>query len=103
MQVVQNLRDRARKQKDKVLAQLASRMASTVKLSNGADVFAEIKADIEASIAKLQDEQAADATQTAYCDKEMKETREKVAAKEARIQKHNTKIDKRTTNSKKAK
>merc|ERR1740138_157295 len=77
-------------------------MASTVKLSTGKDVFAEIKADIEASIAKLQDEQAADATQTAYCDKELKETKEKVAAKEARIQKHNTKIDRRTSNSKKA-
>jgi len=65
-------------------------MASTVKLSNGADVFAMIKDDIEASIAKLQDEQAADATQTAYCEKEMKESKEKVAAREAKVEKHNT-------------
>merc|ERR1740138_1497849 len=78
-------------------------MASTVKLSTGKDVFAEIKADIEASIVKLEDEQAADATQTAYCEKEMKESKEKVAARTAKVEKHNTKIDKKSSDSQQAK
>jgi len=99
LQIVQHLRDKARKKKDKVLAQLASRMASTVKLTNGEDVFDKIKADIEASIVSLQEEQAADATQTAYCDKEMKETKEKVASRDAKVEKHTTKIDKKSSDS----
>merc|ERR1719337_414323 len=85
-QVVHHLRDLARKHKDANLAQMASRMASTVALSSGLDVFAKIKANIEDSIAQLEQEQAADATQTAYCDKEMSETKEKVASSEAKIQ-----------------
>jgi len=101
--VVQRLRDVARKQKDEVLAQIASRMASTVALHSGEDVFTMIRNDIEDSIAKLQDEQAADATQTAYCDKEMKEAKEKVAARTAKVEKHTTKIDKKTSSSKRVK
>merc|ERR1719506_918705 len=99
-QVVHHLRDLARKHKDANLAQIASRMASTLALSSGLDVFAKIKANIEDSIAQLEAEQAADATQTEYCDKEMAEAKEKVAAKEAKIQKHTTKIDTKTSSSK---
>jgi hypothetical protein len=100
---VHHLKDLARKHKDEALAQLASRMASTAALSSGLDVFTKIKANIEDSIAKLEEEQAADATQTAYCNKQLAEAKEKVVAKEAKIEKHTTKIDKRTSSSKRVK
>jgi len=99
------LRNLARKHNDQVLAQLASRMASTVTMSSsvGEDVFAKIKEMIVSDIAKIQEEQAADATQKAYCDKEMAETQEKVDTNQKKIEKHTTKIEQKSSNSLKVK
>jgi len=93
----------ARKQKDEALAQMYSRMASTAALSSGEDIFAKVKAGIEDSIAKLQDEQAADATQTAYCKEQLAESKENVATKEAKVEKQTTKIDQKTSTSSRVK
>lgn len=102
---VRFIRNLARKQNDQVLTQMASRMASTVAVGSkaGEDVFAKIKAMLVDNIAKLQDEQAADATQKAYCDKELAESREKVASNKAKIEKHTTKIEQKSSASLKVK
>jgi chromosome segregation ATPase len=99
------IRNLARKQKDQVLAQVASRMASVVAMSSkaGEDPFAKIKAMIVDSIAKLQDEQAEDTTQKAYCDKELAEGKEKVASNKEKIEKHTTKINVKASTSLKVK
>jgi chromosome segregation ATPase len=69
----------------------------------GEDVFAKIKAMFSDMIAKLEKESAADATQKAYCDKEMGESREKIASNKAEVEKHTTRIEQRSTASAKLK
>merc|ERR1719473_2186701 len=104
-EVVRFVRDLGRKQNAPALAQLASRMASVVRLNSGssADVFAKIKGLISDMIARLEDEAAADASHKAYCDKEMSETRAKQEDKEAEIEKISTKIDQMSSRSAKLK
>merc|ERR1719356_2280933 len=58
-----------------------------------ADPFAKVKSLISAMIEKLLKEGEADATEKAFCDKEMAETEQKKADKEATIEKLSTKID----------
>merc|ERR1719198_1419296 len=74
--VVRFIRDLARKQGSTALAQLASRVASSIRLGDGAgaDPFAKVKGLISDMIEKLEGEAEADATQKAYCDKELSET-----------------------------
>merc|ERR1740133_840698 len=75
-EAVRFVRDLARKSKSPALAQLASRMSSAVKLgasSGESDVFAKVKGLINDMIATLESEAEEDATQKAYCDKEMSE------------------------------
>jgi hypothetical protein len=99
------LRSKAQKTNDEMLTQLASRMSSTVTMmsSAGQDPFAKIKEMIMNSISKLQDEQAADATQKAYCDKNLAETEEKVASNKAKVEKHTVKIEQKSSTSIKVK
>jgi len=61
------VRDLAQKQKSPMLAQLAQRMAV-------AGPFDKVKGLISSMIEKLLEEAQADATEKAYCDKEMAET-----------------------------
>merc|ERR1719183_1473668 len=70
---------------------------------NGDDVFAKVKSLIQSMIEKLLKEAQADATEKAFCDKEMAETEQKKADKEADIQKLSTKIDSMTAKSAKLK
>ena len=100
-QTLAKLRNLAHTQNDAVLSQLASRMSSTVAIGSksGEDIFAKIKTQIEDSIAKIQEEQAADATQKVYCDKELGEAKEKVETNQKKIEKHTTKIEQKSSNS----
>merc|ERR1719226_376749 len=71
-EAVRFVRDLARKQGSKSLAQLASRMATAMRLGSGAgDPFAKVKGLIMDMIEKLEDEAGADAKHKAYCDKEL--------------------------------
>merc|ERR1719324_2254905 len=71
---------------------VASRMASAMR-SGTADPFAKVKSLIANMIEKLEKEAEADATEKAFCDKEMAETETKKQEKEATIEKLTTKID----------
>merc|ERR1719436_152730 len=63
------------------------------------DPFAKVKALIADMIEKLESEAEADATHKAYCDKELAESNEKKADKNAEIAKLSTKIDQMTARS----
>merc|ERR1719221_1352967 len=85
------MREFAQKQNSAALAQLASRMATAL-LSN-ADPFGKVKNLISDMIARLEAEMSAEATEKAYCDKELAETNVKKADKSAEIEKMSTAID----------
>merc|ERR1712204_47936 len=84
---------------------LASRLDMTVRTSSaqGADPFAKVKGLISDMIASLEEAADADATEKAFCDKELAETRAKKADKTAEIEKLSTKIDQMSTRSAKLK
>jgi hypothetical protein len=93
-EAVRFVRDLAQKHKSTALAQLASRMAQAMRASSGVgDPFAKVKGLISGMIEKLLKEAEADATEKAFCDKEMAETEAKKVDKEDTIEKLTTKID----------
>jgi len=95
-QVVRFIRGLARKQGSTQLAQLANRVASTIRFSArvGQDPFAKVKGLITDLIASLEAAAETDASHKAYCDKETAETTEKKEDKTAEIAKLSTEIDK---------
>jgi len=92
---VRFVRQLAKHQHSTALAQLASRMSSTIRFSAGSkdDIFAKVKGLIQDMIEKLEAEAEADATKKAYCDKELAETHQKKDDKTAEIEKLSAKID----------
>merc|ERR1719238_1435020 len=79
-------------------------MVQAMRGGNGSgDPFAKIKSLISNMIEKLLKEGEADATEKAFCDKEMAETEAKKADKEAGIEKLSTSIDSMTAKSAKLK
>merc|ERR1712013_635565 len=80
-------------------------MAQTMRASGrtGDDVFAKVKSLIRNMVEKLLKEASADATEKGFCDKELAETEQKKADKEADIQKLSTKIDSMAAKSSKLK
>jgi len=93
VEVVRFVRDLARKQGSKALAQLASQMASAAQLRSGDDVFSKIKGLISDMLEKLEAEAAEDANLKAFCDKEYKESNAKKADNEADVAKLSAKLD----------
>merc|ERR1719313_1245142 len=91
--VVRILKKLANSQSSTALSQLASRVQSAIRLgsSAGEDPFAKVKELISDMLAKLQKEAEEDATQKAFCDKEMKETKAKKDEKTAEVEKLSTK------------
>merc|ERR1719502_535067 len=94
-EAVRFIRDLARKENSVELAQLASRMSSAIRFgeSSGADPFAKVKSLITDMIATLEKDAKNDASQKAYCDKELSETKAKKLEKEHEVDKLPTKID----------
>merc|ERR1719335_1748275 len=95
VEAVRAVRDLARKTKSSALAQLASQLASRMRLASasGDDPFAKIKGLITDMIATLEAEAEEDASQKAYCDKEMSETTAKRDELQAESDKLSTKIE----------
>merc|ERR1719243_449757 len=93
-EAVRFVRDLARKSNSPMLAQLASRMSSAMKMSTaaGEDPFAKVKGLIEDMIATLEADAESDASHKAYCDKEMSETTAKKDELTAESDKLSTKI-----------
>jgi hypothetical protein len=104
-EAVRFIKDLARKENAPALAQLASRMSSVIRLSQGSheDVFAKIKGMVSDMIAKLEQEAAEAADLKEWCDKEIAESTEKRDDASATVEKLTTKFDSATARSKKLK
>jgi len=104
-EVVRLIRDLAKKEKSTGLAQLASRVASTVRFGGGnqADIFGKVRGMITDMIEKLEADAESDATEKAFCDKELAESRFKKDDKSAEIEKLTTKMESMTAKSAKLK
>jgi len=105
VEAVRFIRDLARKTKAPALAQLASRMSSAIRLGSaaGGDPFAKVKGLINEMISTLESEAEDDASQKAYCDKEMSETTAKHEELTAESESLSTKIAQDSSASKKLK
>jgi len=101
-EAVQFLRNLARKQHSPSLAQLASRLAAMVQ-AGGQDPFGKVKGLIADMITKLEAAATADATEKAYCDKELSETNAKKHEKSAEVEKLTTQIETMTARAAKLK
>jgi len=99
-EVVRFVRDLARKEHSTVLAQLASHMASAM---HSSDPFGKVKSLITDMIVKLEKQAGADATEKAYCDKELRESNDKKADKTAEIEQMTTRVDQAAAKSAKLK
>merc|ERR1712153_50434 len=99
-EVVRFVRDLAHKERSTVLAQLASHLASAMHSRNP---FGKVKDLISDMISKLEASADSDATEKAYCDKELKETNEKNADKTSEIEKQTTRINQAAAKSAKLK
>jgi len=97
-EAVRLVRSLAQKQNSPALAQLAQRMGAAMR-SGVADPFAKVKSLISDMIDRLESEAEQDASHKAYCDKELAESEEKQADKEAEIKKQSTRIDKMSSRS----
>jgi len=93
--VVRFLRDFAQKKHLPALAQLTMRVDAAIRSSD--DPFAKVKGLIQDMIETLEKESEEDATEKAYCDKELAESRAKKEAKTTEIKKLSTKIDQMTS------
>jgi len=98
IEVVRFLRELAQKKHFPALAQLSMRMDAAIRASAG-DPFAKVKGLIQDMIETLEKEAEADATEKAFCDKELAETNAKKDAKTTEIKKLSTKIDQMTARS----
>merc|ERR1711956_59670 len=98
LQVVRFFRELAQQKHFPALAQLSLRMDATIRASEG-DPFAKVKGLIQDMIETLEKEAEADATEKAYCDKELAESNAKKDAKTTEIKKLSTKIDQMTSRS----
>jgi len=98
IQVVKFLRELAQKKRLPALAQLSVRMDAAIRSSTN-DPFAKVKGLIQDMIETLEKEAEEDATEKAYCDKELAETRAKKDEKTTEIKKLSTKIDSMTSRS----
>merc|ERR1719221_878962 len=83
------------------LMQLLARVEATVQhgASLRVDPFHKVRGLISDMLARLEAQQDADATQKAYCDKELKETAQNMEDKSAEVGKLSTKIDQMTAES----
>jgi len=101
LEVVQLVKQLARKHHSTALAQLASRMTAAIRFGSrsGGDPFAKVKGLIENMIAKLEKEAEEEATEKAYCDEEMAKTEAKRGELMDDVAKLSAKIDQASSKS----
>merc|ERR1719189_3046833 len=100
LEVVQLVKQLARKQHSAALSQLASRMSAAIRFGAvGGDPFAKVKGLVENMIAKLEKEAEEEATEKAYCDEELMKTEMKRGELMDAISKLSAKIDQATSKS----
>jgi hypothetical protein len=94
-EAIKLVRDLARQQDSPMLAQLASRMKASMSLGNGNsdNPFGKIKGLISDMIEKLEAQADSEATEKAFCDKELGENNAKKDDLDNDIDKLNVKID----------
>merc|ERR1719150_1160853 len=99
MEVIQLVKQLARKHHSSALAQLASRMTAAIRFgtAGGEDPFAKVKGLIESMISKLEEEAKAEATEKAYCDEEMAKTEAKRSELMDDVSKVSAKLDQATS------
>merc|ERR1719503_310364 len=104
-QIVHVLKKLASSQNSPALSQLASRVQSAIRLGNsaGEDPFAKVKQLVSDMLANLTKEAEEDATQKAFCDKEMAETKAKKEDKTAEVSKLSTQAEQKEAQSTKLK
>merc|ERR1711982_194276 len=104
-EAVRMVRALAKKHNSAALAQLASRMTSAMSSSrrSGQDPFGKVKGLISDMITRLEEEASADASEKAYCDRELAESTEKKEDREEAVAKLTTKIDQMSSKSAKLK
>jgi len=104
-EAVRFVRDLGARHHSAALAQLASRMNSALRLvsTNSADPFAKVRGLITDMISTLEAEAESEATQKAYCDKEMSETSASKDEKSTEVESLTTKINQKTSMSAKLK
>jgi len=95
-EVVNLVRSLGREQKSAQLTQLATRISIVMKqeTAHGADPFAKVRDLISSMIDRLQKEAGEEASHKAYCDKELADTKTKVAELKYDLEKYSSKIDK---------
>jgi hypothetical protein len=94
-EAVRFIRDLARKENSPALAQLATKLSSVIRFgeTSGSDPMAKVKQLISDMIATLEKDAKAEATQQAFCEKEIGESKAKNAENQAQLDKLSTIID----------
>lgn len=94
-EIVTLLKKVAKENHSTVLAQLASRVAATLRYSSstGQDPFSKVRQLITDMLAKLQAQAEADATEKGYCDSELAKSGTKKSELDAQLRKLSAKID----------
>jgi len=104
-EVIDTVKNLAKKEQSKALAQLASRIEAVIRYGSqaGEDPFAKVKSMISDMLAKLEQDAQDDATEKAYCDEEMSKTEAKKADLEGDVGVLSSKLDRATSASAKLK
>lgn len=101
VRAVRLVKDIGKEQKMSALLDMAHKMESVIRNSaiSGEDPFAKVKSMISSMLGKLTKQMDEEASQKAYCDKEMSDTSKSKASKTSEVDKLQTRIDTQSSES----